>query len=182
MKRINTNNPDRLVFRDDWGWFWRGVGWIIIAIGALLVLALVLPKNPPTAAKTTEDPNNPVLVIVVFALAGWCLYRRWIVIDRREGTVTIRRGVGLLSLTGRRRIDEFDHLAIHRLVDRNNRHIYYRVMACGKGGTLTIGTLDNDHLFDKPGQSVRFSNTVAGFTGWKKAPAPETSTSADLFS
>ena len=47
MEQIPTNNDDCRVYRDDWGLFWRLVGWAILAFACLFILGLLLPPPRP---------------------------------------------------------------------------------------------------------------------------------------
>jgi hypothetical protein len=185
MKQIATRDPERLVFRDDWGWLWRSVGWFIAAFGTLYTIGILLPKKPASSASTqpaalaaatqAADVKEPrekpgwFLAVMIFGLAGWCFYRRWIVLDRREGIICIRCGVGPLAWTRRNRIVDFTQIVVSRREGRDRgRRVYYSILAYGKGRSLTIATLDCDELFDSPQGARGFSRLVAEFCGYKR--------------
>ncbi len=181
MTIIPTPDTERLVFCDDWGRFWRSIGWAIAALAVLYTIGICLPEPPhaPAAtrsatttlpvsdAKSDEKPGF-ILAAILFALAGWGLYRRWVIVDRRADLIRIRCGVGPLSWVRQDRISRYTHVAVHRYENRTrNRRVFYRIVMSGGRRSLVLATLDRDPLFDSPREANSFVRTVAAFCGLK---------------
>ena len=91
---------------------------------------------------------------MMLGLAGWALYRRWIVLDGKKRTIRIRCGIGPFSWTRERSFDEFRQIVVYRRPSRNDHHVCYRIVAQGNGQSLTIGTSDGPYLERKDSMSI----------------------------
>lgn len=186
MKVIPTDDPQRLVFRDDWGRFWRGLGWVLLPIPLLLACGNIVsffPASqstpaasaqpatvPSTQTVASDDPGrNVVLTVMCFGIVGWCFYRKWIIADRAAGTITVRRTVGPLRWTTRCRIDEFTHLQVRRreYSSKSGPRVAHTVTAHGPGAAFDLHTFDRDRFFEDRLSPSSFAHTLAGFCGYE---------------
>jgi len=165
MKQLASANPNQAIFRDDWGVVWRVIGWVAVGFGALAIIGSLLPQKAGAEASATPPVASAIAGTVAMLLGGWFLCRRYIVLDRREAAISIRRGIGPLAMRQIGRAGEFTHIDIGVSRDESTSRVSYRVFAAGPAGELTLANFHHDELFDSPEDSRQFAATVASFLG-----------------
>jgi hypothetical protein len=136
-----------------------------------------VPEGPagPAVGTPAEPEGAPVMAIVlIFALAGWALYRKRIMIDRAAGTITIRRGVGILGWTRYYDISAYESIRVDRRetkAQKSGPKVRYSVILSGPRGSLTLHEFVLDRLFDSSSEAARLQGTVAAFCGYNHGPA-----------
>lgn len=137
--QFDPTGPDTFTARQHLGAMrWFGAPF---ALAALLPLAGAFGILP---ARSDDGSEAPAVLLVVFALPflaiglGMMFWRRRLVVDLREGTITRAGGVGFVRRGKVRELDAFDAVAHERRVIRTQKssRVVYPVLllARGEGG------------------------------------------------